>query len=180
MAGLCQTRGFQPRKPYMKPEYLRPKGIKRPKGFSQGVRFGDYIFVSGQMAWNRDGKIADKANFRGQFEVGDLIFTSGLVARSRAGRPVGKGDARVRLENIFTNMREVLKLGGVGLKDIIKVNMYLTSPIYIPTWVEVRDRHFGKRTPPPTSATVVVPSLVSPDDVAELEAVAVVPSRNPS
>ena len=58
----------------MKPEYLRPKGIKRPKGFSQGVRFGDYIFVSGQMAWNRDGKIADKANFRGQFEVGDLIL----------------------------------------------------------------------------------------------------------
>ena len=382
----------------MKPEYLRPRGVKRPRGLSQGVRFGDYIFVSGQMAWNKDGKIVDKANFRAQFEraldnvvgvlalagaslsdvvkltyyvtdqryydahtevrkhalakdapasavlfvsslavpealieveaiayvgrdktvyhwpnmvrppgfspmvkagdllflagqvplgpnmevigkgdpgaqvgatldnvervlklagaanrdviklltfitnpmlyphyhhrrtryfphepasttvvssmawpqlvveteaiaalggrfdllntpgwkrppglsqavrVGDLVFTSGLVARSRAGRLVGKGDARVQLENIISNMRKVLKLGGAGLKDIIKLNMYMTSPIYIPTWVEVRDRHLGKRTPPPASTTVVVPSLVSPDYLAELEAVAVVPS----
>lgn len=382
----------------MRPEYLRPKGVKRPTGSSQGVRFGDYVFVSGQMAWNKEGKIVDKANFRAQFEraldnvvgvldiagaslsdvvkltyyvtdqryyddhtevrkralakgapasavlfvsslavtealieveaiayvgrdkkvyqwsnmmrppgfspvvkagnllflagqvplgpnmevigkgdpkaqvgatldnvehvlqlagvtsrdvlklltfinnpmiypdyhrarteyfphepasttvvsymawpqlmaeteaiaalggrfellnipgwkrtsglsqaarVDDLIFTSGLVARSRTGRVVGKGDVRVQLENIVASLREVLKLGGAGLKDVVKVNVYVTSPLYVPTWTEVRDRYFVKRAGAPASTVVIVPSLVSPDYLVELEAVAVVPS----
>ena len=46
----------------MRPEYLRPKGVKRPTGSSQGVRFGDYVFVSGQMAF-REGEFFD--NVRG-------------------------------------------------------------------------------------------------------------------
>jgi enamine deaminase RidA (YjgF/YER057c/UK114 family) len=125
-------------------EFLNLPGVNRPPGFSQAV------------------------------QVGDLIFTSGLVARSRAGRVVGKGSVKLQMENIFTNLRQVLGLAGAALKDVIKVNVYLASPMYFDAWREVGGRHLGGPTPP-ASTTVAVSSMVSPEYLAELEAVAASP-----
>ncbi|MBI2166394.1 MAG: hypothetical protein HYU29_08360 [Chloroflexi bacterium] len=252
---------------------FNPPGVVRPPGYSQAVRAGDLLFVAGQVAFGKDGKIVGPGDAGAQIRtalsnvesalklagsstghviktnhfltspvylptlrtlrpkyfshepastlvnvpalafpelleeteviaavssrprflsvpntvkppgfshavrIGDLVFTSGIVARNRTGRVVGKGDVRVQIENIFTNMRRVLALAGAGLRDIIKVNMYLTSPTYVSAWREVRDRHLGKRTPPPASTTVAIASLAAPEFLAEMEVVAVVPSK---
>ena len=110
-------------------------------------------------------------------KVGNLLFTSGVVAKDGSGNIVGRGAVRTQITQIFTNMREILALANAELKDMLMIHMFVTSPAYIPLWLEVRDWHWEKylgNVPAPASSTVAVSSLPSSDYLAQLEAIAVV------
>jgi enamine deaminase RidA (YjgF/YER057c/UK114 family) len=58
----------------------------------------------------------------------------------------------------------------MGVENLVKVNHYLTKPENIPGYGEVRSRMLGAARP--ASTMVVVASLVKPEWLVEVEAVA--------
>jgi 2-iminobutanoate/2-iminopropanoate deaminase len=97
-----------------------------------------------------------------------LLFVSGQVGW-RADGTVGKGIAeqsRIAWENIA----EVLRLGGMGFNDIVKMTSFLTSPDYIKDYGAVRTSLIGDNRP--TSTLLIVAGLASPDLLVEVEVIA--------
>lgn len=82
----------------MKKQILNPGTVTRPLGdYSQAVRAGDFLFISGQ------------------------------IALDSAGTFVGEGDARAQTRQVFENIREILETAGATLDDIVKMTAFLTD-----------------------------------------------------
>jgi len=99
---------------------------------------------------------------------GSLIMVSGQVAWDAAGRVVGKGDIQAQARQAFENLRRVYAQGGATLRDIIKLNIYITDLGHRAAVRDVRREYLGDHNPP--STTVVVASLVDPDLLIEIDA----------
>jgi enamine deaminase RidA (YjgF/YER057c/UK114 family) len=104
---------------------------------------------------------------------GSLIFVSGAVAWDKQCNIVGKGDVKAQARQAFENLQKVLAQGGAGLRDIIKLNVYLTNVEHRLPLVEVRKEFLKGHNPP--STTVVVASLVEKELLVEIDAIALVP-----
>jgi len=104
--------------------------------------------------------------------MGDLIFVAGQVARDKDGKLVGKGDVRAQTEQVFKNLRAVLEAAGSGLDKIGKVTVFTTRLEYRPIIHEVRSRIFKEIGHLPASTFAVVASLADPDWLVEIEAIA--------
>ena len=75
-----------------------PPDVPTPKGaYSPGVRFGDLLFVSGQVP--RDAR------------TGDLLGD----------------DIRTQSRGVLANLRRVLEAGGASLDDVVAVTVYLAD-----------------------------------------------------
>lgn len=105
---------------------------------------------------------------------GRLIYISGQVAWDARGNVVGKGDIRVQARQAFENIKRVYARAGATLKDIIKLNVYITTLDHRLAVLEVRREYLGDHNPP--STTVVVTSLVEPDLLIEIDATGMVAS----
>jgi 2-iminobutanoate/2-iminopropanoate deaminase len=86
--------------------------------------------------------------------AGDTVWVSGLLAVDRAGALIGRADVVAQAEQIFRNLAVVLEHVGAGFSDIVKVVVYLTriedrAPINA-----VRARHFGPARPASTLVEV--------------------------
>jgi enamine deaminase RidA (YjgF/YER057c/UK114 family) len=103
---------------------------------------------------------------------GSLIFVSGQVAWDAHGTVVGKGDVRVQARQAFENLKKIFAQAGATLRDIVKLNIYLTDLAHRQAVREVRTEYLGGHNPP--STTVVVASLVDPDLLIEIDATALV------
>ena len=62
--------------------------------FAQAVRFGDVIYVAGQVEWDHNGEV------------------------------VGKGDLLAQSRQVFKNIGEVLELAGASLNDVVRLTQY--------------------------------------------------------
>ena len=60
-------------------------------------------------------------------KVGNTIFVSGQVAVDRGGNVVGKGDMTAQTHQVIRNIRAVLAAGGARLEDVVKLTMYVTD-----------------------------------------------------
>ena len=103
---------------------------------------------------------------------GSLILVSGQVAWDADGHVVGKGDIRAQARQAFENLKKVYARGGATLRDIVKLNIYLTDLAHRAAVREVRKEYLGDHNPP--STTVVVASLVDRDLLIEIDATAMV------
>ena len=106
--------------------------------------------------------------------MGDLIFVSGQVARDREGNLVGKGDIRAQTEQVFSNLKAVLEAAGSGMQKVGKVTVFTTDVGYRPVIHEIRTRVFHDAGHLPASTLAVVKSLADPEWLIEIEAVAMV------
>jgi 2-iminobutanoate/2-iminopropanoate deaminase len=97
-----------------------------------------------------------------------LLFVAGQVG-IRADGVTGKGIVE-QTEIVWQNILEVLRLGGMGVTDIVKVTSFLTSPDYIKDYGAKRLEFLGDHRP--TSTLLVVAGLASPDLIVEVEVVA--------
>ena len=70
----------------------------------------------------------------------------------------------------WRNVLAILEAGGMGVQDLVKVTHYLTRTEDIPAYVAVRARFLGDARP--ASMLLVVPALVRPEFVVEVEAYA--------
>lgn len=101
-----------------------------------------------------------------------LLFISGVVALGPDGKILGEGDIEAQTRKTMENLEVILKEGGATLKDIIKVTVYLTSIDYVEAQKKVRSEYFKENQP--ASTLVVVKSLLKPEILIEIEAVAAI------
>jgi reactive intermediate/imine deaminase len=106
--------------------------------------------------------------------AGQLIFVSGQVARNAAGETVGRGDVRAQTRQALENVKAVLEAAGATMDDIAKVTVFVTDVRHLAAIHEVRAEYFLKDYP--ASTLVEVKSLVSPELMIEIEAMAVTSS----
>ena len=98
-----------------------------------------------------------------------LLYVSGQVGVDSRGKLQAGIDKQV--EQVWKNIAQVLKSGGMGLGDIVKITTFLTDSRFIVPYRTVRDRFFP--APPYTASTLlIVAGLADPGMLVEIEAVA--------
>lgn len=104
-------------------------------------------------------------------QVGDTIYVSGQIAYDPSGKLVGESDMKAQTRQAIDNVRSILESAGSGLKDVVKINTYITDRAKFMDMIAVRSEVFGND--PPASTAVVVQALAFPELLVEIEAVAV-------
>lgn len=115
-----------------------PPGMWAPNGraFQQGVvaHEGRTLHITGQVAWDADGRI------------------------------VGPNDAERQMEETIANIRRVLEPVGGRLEDIVSMTIYFLRHQDLPAIQAVRARHFPAETAPASILIqvpgLVVPGLL--------------------
>jgi reactive intermediate/imine deaminase len=104
-------------------------------------------------------------------QIGNTIYVSGQIAYDSSGNLVGEGDIKAQTRQVFENIKSVLESAGSGLKDIVKINSYITDGSKFMDMLAVRSEIFGND--PPASTAVVVQALAFPALLIEVEAIAI-------
>lgn len=126
-------------------DILQPAGWPRPKGYANGMAgTGRLVLVGGQIGWDTEGRFAD-----------------GLVAQ---------------IAQALRNVLAIVAEAGGGPEHVARLVWYVTDmPAYRactrelgPVWREIMGRHY------PAMAVIGCTSLVEPEALVEIEAVALV------
>jgi reactive intermediate/imine deaminase len=86
---------------------------------------------------------------------GKTIYISGQIALDRDGNVVGAGNMKAQAEQVFKNLQSALEAAGAKFSDVVKMNTYITDMDQAPAVREVRARYFGDTTPASTLVQVV-------------------------
>jgi reactive intermediate/imine deaminase len=95
--------------------------------------------------------------------AGDLLFVSGCVSVDGDGNVVGVGDVVAQARQVFTNIGLVLEAAGATFADVVKVTTFLTNVDDRATINPVRQEFFGDARPASTLVEVsrlVLPELL--------------------
>lgn len=105
-------------------ELINPPEIAPARGYSHGVKVGSTLYVAGQVAWGKDGKI------------------------------VGENDFAAQAEQVFENISAILKAAGGDFSDVVKMNTYVTDPSNIIKLRDIRKKYFGENLAASTAVGV--------------------------
>ena len=83
-----------------------------------------------------------------------LIFVSGQLAWDRDGDAVGKGDMRVQFRQVCENIAEALRAAGASWEDVVQTNTYVTDMDAFFKCVDIRHEFFGPGWPTSTTVEV--------------------------
>jgi 2-iminobutanoate/2-iminopropanoate deaminase len=86
--------------------------------------------------------------------AGDLLFVSGCVPVDSEGKLVGGGDVVAQTRQALENVGRVLEAAGVTFADVAKVTVYLTDVDDRPRINPVRREFFGETRPASTLVEV--------------------------
>jgi enamine deaminase RidA (YjgF/YER057c/UK114 family) len=125
-------------------KYINPPGLARPSGYTHVVLAAD----------------------------GRTVHIAGQVATDSTGTLVGAGDFRVQAERVFVNLRIALASVGATFSDVVKTTTFITDVANTAVLREVRAKHLDAARPPANSL-IPVGTLVRPELMLEIEAVAV-------
>ncbi len=101
-----------------------------------------------------DGQAEPISHFTDAVRAGNLVYVSGIVAVDREGNLVGGGDVVAQTRQVFENMRAVLAAAGCGFADVVKVTVFLTDIDDRPLINPVRQEVFGETRPASTLVEV--------------------------
>ncbi len=104
--------------------------------------------------------------------AGRTIYVSGMVSMDADGNVVGEGDVKLQTETVLENVNAALEAAGGTLRDVVKITVFIRDMKDYDAIHEVRRRYFGE--PYPASSMVEVSSLIHPNLLIEIEAVAVI------
>ena len=112
------------------------------------------------------------------WKVGDLVFVGGQVSQTPDGEVLHPHDMEAQIEEVFGNIRIVLRSADADLSDIVKLNTYWVhdgddQDEFYKYMTEVRHRYLPD--PGPAATAVRVAGLAVEGLVIEIEAIAVVP-----
>ena len=94
------------------------------------------------------------SHFTDAVRAGDLLFVSGIVAVDGEGRLVGGEDVVAQTRQVLDTMRAVLAAGGCGYADVVKVTIFLTNVDDRPLINPLRQQAFGSVRPASTLVEV--------------------------
>lgn len=127
--------------------FINPPGLANFGTFSQvaTVRGGKTVHISGQVAWNAEGKV------------------------------VGGGDLAAQAVQVFENLKVALAAAGATFSDVVKIVTYVVDlkPQDRAVISEIRGRYFDPARKP-ASTMIGVDALVMAELRIEVEAIAVV------
>jgi enamine deaminase RidA (YjgF/YER057c/UK114 family) len=86
---------------------------------------------------------------------GRTLYLSGQLALDKDGNLVGRDDFRAQVGQVFENLKTRLEEGRASFGDVIKLNYYLTDASDLPALREVRDRYINRERPPASTLVVV-------------------------
>ena len=79
-------------------------------------------------------------------------------------------DAGAQAELCFSNIAAVLAEAGLELKDIVRINAFVTDRAHMKPYMAVRDRLVAD--PPPASTLIIVSGFSRPEFKVEIEVIA--------
>lgn len=100
------------------------------------------------------GQAEPISHFTDAVRAGELVFVSGVVAVDADGRLVGGDDVVAQARAVFENMRAVLAAAGCSFADVVKVTVFLTDVADRPAINPVRQEVFGRTRPASTLVEV--------------------------
>ena len=119
---------------------IRTPAAPLPKGpYSQAVISGGFVFVAGQVALNPETN---------QFEYGTIESET---------------------ERVFKNVRAILEAAGCGLRDVVRVGVFLKNLSEFAAMNEVYAKFFSENLPARTTVGADLPGVkIEVDCVAKL------------
>jgi 2-iminobutanoate/2-iminopropanoate deaminase len=97
-----------------------------------------------------DGLPAPLSHYTDAVRFGDILFVSGLTAHNGEGKLVGGDDAAAQTRQILLNLKLVLEAAGATLADVLKVTVFLTDINDRAAINPVRQAFFGAARPAST------------------------------
>ena len=104
--------------------------------------------------------------------AGRLVFCAGQVAADPTGKVLPPDDFAAQTKMVMENLKLALADGGAGLKDVVKVTIYICNPHDVPKARGVLQKYFAGD--PPGSTLCILRGLAVPNFMLEIEAIAVV------
>jgi enamine deaminase RidA (YjgF/YER057c/UK114 family) len=125
------------------------------KNFSSGAKWEDIVGYSRAV------------------RVGNIIEVAGTTAVEN-GKVIEPNDAYLQTKIIIQKIEKILVEAGTSLKDVVRTRMFVTD---ISRWEEYGKAH-GEyfRNIKPASTMVEVKSLIDPEMLIEVEAIAIISS----
>jgi enamine deaminase RidA (YjgF/YER057c/UK114 family) len=110
-----------------------------------------------------------------QVRHGRIVFIAGQVATDRQGRLVGGNDFAAQAEQAFRNVGAALAAVGCTVRHVAKLTVFVRDMSRIAEYRQARDRFFAASTPAaaPAVTLVEVSRLFADQFLIEIEAVAV-------
>ena len=102
-------------------------------------------------------------------KCGDTVYIAGLTARDEQLEVTG-GDEHAQSQVIFRRMAHLMEAAGGSLRDIVKLNIYLTRITHREAFWRARREFFDGAFP--VATLVEVSALAEPEILVEIEAVA--------
>jgi 2-iminobutanoate/2-iminopropanoate deaminase len=100
-----------------------------------------------------------------------ILFLSGQVDYDKNGNCGHPGDFKAQARATLQALKVQIEAGGGTMRDIVKVNTYVTDLRYRADYAGIREEFFGKKLP--ASTMVGVTALAQPEFLIEVEAIAV-------
>ncbi len=101
-----------------------------------------------------DGQAEPISHFTDAVRAGELLFVSGIVAVDGDGHLVCGDDVVEQTRQVFRNMAAVLAAAGCAFADVVKVTVFLTDIDDRPRINPVRQEVFGSARPASTLVEV--------------------------
>lgn len=111
--------------------------------------------------------------------AGELVVVAGQVGMDGSGNVVW-GDVGAQTKQALENVRAVLGAAGCTMRDVVRLQTFLTRAEDIPGFIKARSEVFPTYFPNgayPPNTLLVVSRLVRPELLVEIEAMAVRPVR---
>ena len=80
-------------------------------------------------------------------KVGDTVYLSGQIPLVPGMMELEKGDMRAQIARVFENLRAVAIAAGGDLSDVVKLNVFLTDLAHFPLVNEAMSKYFQQPYP---------------------------------
>ena len=109
---------------------------------------------------------------------GEIVVVAGQVGIGQGGEVAG-GDVVAQTKQALDNVRAVVDAAGCSMRDIVRLQTFLTHAADIPGFMKARAEVFPGYFPDgvyPPNTLLIISSLVKPELLVEIEAMAVRPA----
>ncbi len=86
--------------------------------------------------------------------VGELLFVSGQIAQDAAGNAVGVGDCEAQTRQVMARIRTIVAAAGATMSDVVKITTFLVNLDDYPAFSRVRSETFPDSPPASSTVVV--------------------------